>query len=175
MFIICKKELKHRVERFIWTPCKSKEFKGTHKVECKITFFSSPDHQKNMSPYRTLVCNMWKYDPLKVHLPIIFNQQPNKINIIDLTQHNATACGFATNIKKAVLIFQKDYKKRKIQNCFEKAEWDSECVLEKWRHAHHGDTRVQVDAITKSPLWTEHIDHKNRTLNIKHGFHSHSD
>jgi len=76
----------------------------------------------------------------KYNLSIISNQQPNKINIIDLTQQNATAYGFATNIKKAVLIFQKDYKKRTIQNCFETAESDSESVLEKRRHAHHGDT-----------------------------------
>jgi len=58
----------------------------------------------------------------KYNLPIISNQQPNKINIIDLTQQNATAYGFATNTKKAVLIFQKDYKKRTIQNCSETAE-----------------------------------------------------
>jgi len=88
----------------------------------------------------------------KYNLPIITNPQPNKINIIDLTQQNATAYGFATNTKKAVPIFQKGYKKRKIQNCFETAESDSENVLEKRRHAHHGDTRVQVDATTKSPL-----------------------
>lgn len=112
----------------------------------------------------------WKYS-----LPITSSQQPNKINIIDLTQQNATAYGFATNTTKAVLIFQEDYKKRTIQNCFETAEWDSESVLEKHRHAYHGDTRVQGDAITKSPLWTEHTDHKNRTLNIKYGFHPHLD
>lgn len=39
MFIICKKELKQRVERLTGTPCKRMEFKGTHKVECKIKFF----------------------------------------------------------------------------------------------------------------------------------------
>ena len=66
MFIIRKRELKQRVEKLTGTPCKSTEFKGTHKVECKIKFFSSYDHQKNMSPYRTLVCNTWKYDPLQV-------------------------------------------------------------------------------------------------------------
>jgi len=59
----------------------------------------------------------WKYS-----LPITSSQQPNKINIIDLTQQNATAYGFATNTTKAVLIFQEDYKKRTIQNCFETAE-----------------------------------------------------
>jgi hypothetical protein len=47
------------------------------------------------------------------------NQQPNKINIIDLTQQNATAYGFATNTKKAVLIFQEDYKKEDNSELFQ--------------------------------------------------------
>jgi len=100
--------------------------------------------------HRTLVS--WKYDPLQAQSPHNIQSVTNKINIIDLTQQNATAYGFATNTKKAVLIFQKDNKKRTIQNCFETAESDPEGVLEKRRYAHHGETRVQGDAITKSPL-----------------------
>lgn len=88
----------------------------------------------------------------KYNLTIISNLQLNKINTTNLIQQNATAYGFATNIRKEVLIFQKDSKKRTIQNCFETAESDSESMLEKCRHVVHGDTREQGDAITESPL-----------------------
>lgn len=86
----------------------------------------------------------------KYNLTIISNQQLNKINTTDLIQQNTSAYGFATNTRKEVLIFQKDSKKRTIQNCFGTAESDSESVLEKCRHVVHGDTREQGDVITVS-------------------------